>query len=351
MNITFLVGNGFDISLGLHTSYANFYDWYFERDSQSDCIRRFKEEISSNLTNWSDFEIGLGKYAEQFSKETANEFLECYGDAVEAMGEYLNNEQNKLGENWINNIDVDRLKQGIRKFYQEVSSKEQEYIKNAIDTPSEDVVIHFITFNYTNTVDLIVKKLSKELLKAWSRTNTSYKMYVDPNVIHVNGTLNYYPLLGVDNAGQISNEDLKKNEEVYTSVIKSNAVVFLGENWYQEAQKLIQKSRFICVFGMSLGETDGRWWKQIIELLTEKDRRLILFIYTKNPPSKRNILERKRAVDDVVKTILKYGALTNDEKKSVKERILPVFNTEKFLKVQEVPIIKEVVLAVTPSVK
>lgn len=37
MNITFLIGNGFDINLGLKTRYVDFYDFYLVYDILINC--------------------------------------------------------------------------------------------------------------------------------------------------------------------------------------------------------------------------------------------------------------------------------------------------------------------------
>ena len=42
MNITFLVGNGFDLSAGLRTAYRDFYDWYCAQPSGNLDIQMFK---------------------------------------------------------------------------------------------------------------------------------------------------------------------------------------------------------------------------------------------------------------------------------------------------------------------
>jgi hypothetical protein len=78
MDITFLVGNGFDIAAGIKTSYRDFYNWYCNQPSASPCIEHFKREIQDDVKkggeNWSDFEIGLGKYTSRFDQETVEEF-------------------------------------------------------------------------------------------------------------------------------------------------------------------------------------------------------------------------------------------------------------------------------------
>ena len=43
MNITFLIGNGFDRNLGLATSYSEFVDYYKKLPSSTETILKFKE--------------------------------------------------------------------------------------------------------------------------------------------------------------------------------------------------------------------------------------------------------------------------------------------------------------------
>ena len=77
MIIVYLIGNGFDVNLGMKTSYADFYDWYVEESvSNSDNIERLKKNIDaykeSNL--WADLEEGIGKYVANV--ETIEEFID-----------------------------------------------------------------------------------------------------------------------------------------------------------------------------------------------------------------------------------------------------------------------------------
>ena len=85
MNITFLVGNGFDLSAGLRTAYRDFYDWYCAQPSGNLDIQMFKNGIRDDVLHggetWANFELGLGQYAAHFSGERLVKFQECYADA------------------------------------------------------------------------------------------------------------------------------------------------------------------------------------------------------------------------------------------------------------------------------
>ena len=43
MNITFLIGNGFDINLGLKTRYSDFYPYFIEKSTETNMIRTWLE--------------------------------------------------------------------------------------------------------------------------------------------------------------------------------------------------------------------------------------------------------------------------------------------------------------------
>lgn len=45
--VTFIIGNGFDIGLGMKTRYSDVYDEYVKTPSATEVIRAFKEELSN----------------------------------------------------------------------------------------------------------------------------------------------------------------------------------------------------------------------------------------------------------------------------------------------------------------
>jgi len=62
MNITFLIGNGFDRNLGLKTTYSDFIKWYKKTPPKTDILKKFREYINDNEELWSAAEEELGKY-------------------------------------------------------------------------------------------------------------------------------------------------------------------------------------------------------------------------------------------------------------------------------------------------
>lgn len=339
MQITFLVGNGFDISCGIDTSYRSFYNWYIKQDSSSEVIKKFKEDIKSDLIGkgkrWADFESGLGQFSKNFTKETVDDFIEIYEDAHESIITYIESERNKYKDS----IDVPEslasLKDGILNFSQELTPAEQDVIAKikAADQGNETIV-KFISFNYTNTLDICVKELSKSPLKIWKNNGAERRYYVSPSVLHIHGTLNHYPILGVGEEYQFANKDLLSCPGVSEIMVKSKSVKTMGEHWYSDAAKEIKNSRIICVWGMSLGDTDSTWWGEIAEWLKlDETRQLIIFWRTKTPPNGKSVYRYVSEKAKVVERLMQFTDFTNETINNVRNRIHVVYNTEKVLRV------------------
>ena len=62
MNITFMIGNGFDRNLGLKTTYSDFIQWYKETPAKTETLKEFREYINDNEELWSAAEEELGRY-------------------------------------------------------------------------------------------------------------------------------------------------------------------------------------------------------------------------------------------------------------------------------------------------
>lgn len=67
MEVTFLIGNGFDLNLGLCTKYTDFYPHYIDDsrfDSDDPAVRSFKQLLrrGGDYDRWADFEAALGAH-------------------------------------------------------------------------------------------------------------------------------------------------------------------------------------------------------------------------------------------------------------------------------------------------
>lgn len=109
MNITFLLGNGFDIQCGLQTSYIHFYEYILKKKYSLDLSQEMDEKFVSKIDNmiyseiykskdniqtWADLEFQLGVFTKRLKEENqdtnlADNFLDDFETLREDLNDYL----------------------------------------------------------------------------------------------------------------------------------------------------------------------------------------------------------------------------------------------------------------------
>ena len=101
MNMLYLIGNGFDLNLGLPTRYSDFLEYYFKHaplnykatSQESRRIQEYKDLFKKTIENnagdqqWKDLEIALGKFSSQFNEAIV--FRDFYIDINLSLINYL----------------------------------------------------------------------------------------------------------------------------------------------------------------------------------------------------------------------------------------------------------------------
>jgi hypothetical protein len=149
MNTLFFIGNGFDLSLGLKTSYNDFYKYYTNQLSKNDSIKELKKSISSDLKNWSDLELALGKYTERIN--SLEEFDSVFEDLSNALSTYLSLEYANFN---FGKIEAENILDCL--YFPENSLPEAdkiELIAYKNKWIKSDWNVDVITFNYTETLE------------------------------------------------------------------------------------------------------------------------------------------------------------------------------------------------------
>ncbi len=85
MNITFLIGNGFDLNLKLDTRYTDFYKYYIKNDPKDLLSKSIKDDYEM----WSDLEVGLGEFLKNIDESQIDEFLDSKSTLERMLSEYL----------------------------------------------------------------------------------------------------------------------------------------------------------------------------------------------------------------------------------------------------------------------
>lgn len=325
MNITFFIGNGFDIAQGLKTKYKDFYQFYLEEErNPHDCI---SEKIDLEDPNWSDLEEMLGKLFGE-SKDIGS-FLRAKVILELKLSQYLEIEEKKLV---IKNNEAlgEEFKQKINTVYSDFTEDEAEAYKKVLTMKYESVDYFFIDFNYTHVLDNLYD-LVKEKAEIGAHQIVSQRYgHILHGPIHIHGEQGKKnSILGVDNINQLGT-DLEADENT-ECMIKSNISTRIGENKEQKVIDIIDNSTFIFIYGMSLGKTDIRWWKRICEWLrTSNGRKLYIYVHDENDTG--DSTTSKMIYENQVRNKFLDAAECMDEtiRTQIKKRIFAIQNSDIF---------------------
>ena len=155
--------------------------------------------------------------------------------------------------------------------------------------------------------------------------------YIDNKVLHIHGELPGTAITGVDNENQIANKGWIQDDRFMQMLIKPAINRRAGRLVDDELIRLIDQSGIICIFGMSLGETDATWWKRIADWLIVGDRRLIIF--THKNESERPLTDIERFIQENRKRddFMHVASVVPEKRQSVEDKIYVVetslFNT------------------------
>jgi hypothetical protein len=331
--ITFLIGNGFDLQVGLKTRYIDFYKIYCDiKNNDSDLITKFKKQIlqdeAQGWKNWSDFEFGMGQQAKEFT--SSGDFLSCFDDFVVQFNTYLSKECDMIDWNSVDQNIKNEFLQSILAFNTRVKSVPQSTFAKALSVPQgQNTNYAFLQFNYTNAFDKLF-----EFVKENFNPNTN-KRKISCN-LHIHGELDKHPVIGVDSVEQIKSSSEKPfSESIKTVFVKPlflEAIQARNVSVQIPAKKaiaIIKSSNIICSFGASIGETDKTWWKEIGNWLQGNDKYLIIFdvcgdeddgISPLSFLSRENDVNvRKEAIYDRVANLAEW---TDDIKEANREKVV-----------------------------
>lgn len=280
MNITFLIGNGFDVGLGLKSRFKDFFPIYKNLSmTKNEKIRKFSEEINENIDAWSDFESALGEYTTNFSKESKNVFLKRLEDFESEFIKYLKwQEENLLLPN---KIGFD-FRESLTNYYStEVLHPESslKIDKVYVNHLNQSRIYNFINFNYTNILEKCINKIPQNIVSKHKYNEREINDKIG-KIIHIHGTYGLYPIIGVNDSSQIMNKELASDPRFCRYLVKPTINESLGQGNDAIATELINNSSIICIYGMSLGPTDKKWWDCILTwLYGHSERQLVIFVY------------------------------------------------------------------------
>lgn len=322
LNITYLLGNGYDLQLGLKTAYSDFYEHLKNNKSKEfEDNSIFQEIANDKIGYWSDFELALGKYTNELNsadEKVVDKFLEDTDNLIRELATYLQSESKKL------NVSVDRtiLPAFDSSFIVgNLKEKERENITKLLNSDSfNEVNFNFISFNYTKSIDKYV-----HVLRYYNNSFLDKECTLNIPV-HVHGSLENYPIIGVNDKSQLSPNshiDLKEN------LIKSHQIEETGSYNKENGLKALESSDLIIIFGVSFGETDKEWWQAITKVLQNNKTTIIIyhFVENLNLNSTRQLRIETREAKN---RLLRHTDLTTDERKALESKMYVILSKELF---------------------
>lgn len=326
MNIVYLIGNGFDLSVGLPTAYSDFYKYYLSQNTEDEEIIKFKKSIETTPDYWSDLEKALGQYT--INLDTEEKINAIHKDLINNLKTYLKGVEA--------DYDCDDSQSVL--INQDLIFPEKKLF--ATDQQSIDIFkskwsnvdswqLKIITFNYTAILEkLIGFKTGQEKKIGISKQNRNIFL---KEIEHIHGSILKNMALGLNDISQFSNETFHDSRILKNKYIKHelNKVARTGHD--EVCQVWIKGANLICVFGLSFGITDLRWWQYIGDRLKGPDVLLILFYHIKN----LNVDELEPAElfeeEVVVKNFfLNRTSLSDTDKEQVREKIFVSINSSMF---------------------
>lgn len=327
MNITFLIGNGFDLNLGLDTRYSDFLEVYKNIDSNGDKkLEYFKNSILQDDKLWSNAEIAFGMSTEKFKKDgyNAEDFCDSHENFCVELAKYLLKQEQRLNYTDLNELLCKGLISGLLNYKKGFREEETGEIISTENTFGGGIIFNFINFNYTQTLDLCVSAVRKKTGSLGKRqiNRTNYENGIG-KVLHVHGTVHKDMVLGVNDTSQIADMSLFNgyDDEYISEIIKPRTNVVNQENTEAKVSELLNSSDVIYVYGMSIGATDSLWWNKICELMKKK-KNLHLIVHAFDAPEDGLIRRAFRIfTKEYRKVITTYCNFEEGEKEDIESRI------------------------------
>jgi len=320
MNILYIIGNGFDINLGLKTRYSDFYKYYQSQKSKDDLVINLKKEIESGILNWSDLELAFGKHT--INLNGLDEFDRVYEDIVDNLGDYLINEEEVF----------DFTKVSKDKFFKDLSTPERSLAQEDIQELSRfkerwgtaNWNINIITLNYTLAIEKII---GTEHSNIHIGKHQSGQVTLG-SIQHIHGYTDKRTIMGVNDVSQVGKIDFHTDQEILEALIKPDSNRSQRHNVDRLCENYVEQADLICIFGSSLGDTDNYWWKLVGEQL-RRNTKLIIFV--KGEEIKQRFGHKPARSQRAIKRVfLGKTDLSDEEKQESLKNIYVGINTNMF---------------------
>ncbi len=335
MRLLYLIGNGFDLHVGLKTAYPSFLKYYLEQPLPTNIdeeglgyITRLKDDIKGNIKLWSALELQYGKHMSKLGKGNADHILEeldiINDDIRDNLSKYIAQQDDKS----FFTDDASKI------FVKDIITPElhlRDFEKNTLafqKTNSWSVtanVVDIVSFNYTHTIEHLLGKAPVQASNGFTINAP----------VHVHGYHDNRMIMGVDNINQIGNDELKRLTYATETLVKSQCNHTYGVSHTDQTTSLINSAQLICIYGLSFGDTDKTWWRTVCSTLKSRGGVFVIIFwhveklpdYSNSGPKLENLKRR------VANYFLDQGGIEGPSRAELAKRVYvsvndPIFNIQ-----------------------
>lgn len=324
-NVTFIIGNGLDISLKLNTTYRNFYS-YVKKNNLHPENTIYKAIQKENPTHWADFELGLGRFTQKIEDINENErenWSQTLNDELDEikidLKRYIK-EQNSFADDHIPRILFDH-----NTFYQGLAAGQISKIQQLVPRHKQ-TAMRFITLNYTDVLEKLFPNAGRAVLGP--------KYSIVDKIHHIHGSIDRQISLGVNDESQISSyitDDEKK------FLIKPELIRQMNDGRLETLSNYIKASNVIVLFGVSLGATDKYIWGQVARWLNIHPENMLIIHHYESGLSVNDLTERQALLlyDRVKNKFLDHSDIDDSIKSALKLKIYVIPNTKSLFSISK----------------
>lgn len=313
MRYVFMIGNGFDIGLGLKTSYPDFINDY--KDTPAVCPDGcdetkgvediLKEHIRKEPQTWADAEKAFAKlqFSEMFKgcENIRRSILDVFACFTSALNKYLakqecSRELNMVSRNVSEMFFQHMMHSVLMGLPKRLRAQELEKLGDVDSTQQVLNYCSFVNFNYTATFD---KLIGVETGGVGAESGHYYfgrrgfcveilnrRIVFSPGrLVHVHGSNKARnSIFGVSDAQQISDVVAHEMAEVIGFLVKDCTDREKAAGNYDLTADILNNADRVVMFGLSIGNSDKYWWRMLMERIRSvKDFRVFVFPYSPNP--------------------------------------------------------------------
>ena len=263
MNVCFLIGNGFDLAIGLKTDYRSFISKYLSDNSNppDESVEWLINTIKQDIDTWGDAEIAFAQlpFAES-GKDSYTTYRNCEEHFSISFQNYLQSQNDRF---FIPKEDRKKTRTAFVQHFLQLSSwmtmghiDQYKVAKN-----DSEISINFINFNYTNTLAQILGEDVEEPI-VQRVADREYKVILD-SIIQVHGSLSDGVLFGIDEPNQIADQNVRNHCSRSGETIKPKGASAAGYAARNIGWAKLSEADVIVSFGLSFGKSDLSWWRHL----------------------------------------------------------------------------------------